>query len=254
MSEVKTVKNPKESEMTNEISKPEKINQSANHPSSTRISIFDNEGKEIKKTKLPEKIFNVEANNKLIHQAIVAIMANSRQSNAHTKTRAEVSGGGAKPWKQKGTGRARAGSTRSPLWVGGGITFGPRNDRNYTQDLTKKMRRKALFMALTTKANDNKIIVVDDFKMEAPKTKQMIEILAKLPAKDGTVLVVLPESDINVELSASNIPYVKAIHLSSLNILELARYEYLLTTEAGLKAIEELFAASDKPAKDSKES
>lgn len=208
--------------------------------------ILDTKGKETKKIKVIDSIFNVTAKPSLIKQAVLCLLSNSRQSNAHTKTRGEVRGGGRKPWKQKGTGRARAGSSRSPIWSGGGITFGPRNTSNFSKQINQKMRRKALFAALTDRYTNKKLIIIEDFTIKEPKTKTLISILENLPCAKNSVLIILPENNINLELSANNLEYVKIIHLSSLNILDILRYEYLLTTEAGMKAMEKLFSDSDK--------
>ncbi len=208
----------------------------------SQINVLDLQGKQVSKVNLNETIFTIETNKKLIHQAVVCQLANARQSNAHTKTRGEVRGGGAKPWKQKGTGRARAGSSNSPIWVGGGIAFGPRNNRNFSQMINKKMKRKALFMALSDKVTENKFIVTKDLIIKEPKTKLMIEILNTLPTSDGTVLIVIEEINDNLQLASKNIPYVKLVKLSSLNIVDVLKFNYILTTVSGLKAIENHFS------------
>lgn len=217
----------------------------------SQVTIYDNSGKDISKIKLSDDIFAIDLNSDLIHQAIVRQLANSRQSNAHTKTRGEVAGGGAKPWRQKGTGRARAGSTRSPIWIGGGTVFGPRNERNYSKMINKKMRQKAFLMALSAKASDKKLIIIKDFEFDQPKTKNMVELLNNLPIKNNSVLIVLHESNPTIEFSTSNLPLVKTIHISSLNILDLAKYEYLLLTEEGLKTLQERFGQVELESKES---
>ena len=211
----------------------------------SQINVIDLKGKEVSKVNLNDSIFKVEKNDTLIHQAVVCQLANARQSNAHTKTRGEVAGGGAKPWKQKGTGRARAGSSNSPIWVGGGITFGPRNTTNYSQMINKKMKRKALLMALSDKVTDKKFIVTENLDIAQPKTKLLIEILNTLPTSDGTVLIVLDEANKNIELAAGNIPYIKSIKISSLNIMDVLKYDYILTSKQGLSVIETHFSESE---------
>lgn len=213
--------------------------------SKSQIDVLDLKGAKASKVKLGE-IFHTEKKDQLIHQAVVCQLANQRQSNAHTKTRGEVRGGGAKPWKQKGTGRARAGSSNSPVWVGGGTVFGPRNDRNYSLMINKKMKRKALFMVLSDKVANDKFIVTENLDIKEPKTKLLVEILDTLPTSDGTVLIVLEDTNTNLELAAANIPYVKTIKLSSLNILDVLKFDYLLTSKDGLKAIENQFSQTDE--------
>lgn len=219
----------------------------------SQVEIYDIKGAKVGKAKLPDAIFAVKTNANLLRQAAIAQLANSRQSTAHTKTRGEVSGGGRKPWRQKGTGKARAGSSRSPIWVGGGITFGPRSDRNYTQSLTKKMRRLALFMALADKSQSEHLIIIKDLTLDKPKTRVMNEILGNLPTKDGSVLIVMEESEPTIEVASANLPQVKTIHLSSLNLLDILQHDYLLLTQKCLQALENHFIKTDEaPAKPEK--
>ena len=150
------------------------------------VKTYDQTGKEVGQTRLPLEIFGVKMNQDVVHRVVLAQRANQRQITAHTKDRSEVRGGGKKPWRQKGTGRARHGSIRSPLWRGGGVTFGPRKERNFKQKINKKMRRKALFMVLSAKAKDNLLVILSDLKLEKPKTKLMAEVLKQLPAKDSS--------------------------------------------------------------------
>lgn len=211
----------------------------------SQIDIFDTKGKQVDKVKLNDAIFNIKTNDKLIHQATVCQLANARQANAHTKTRGEVAGGGAKPWKQKGTGRARAGSSNSPIWIGGGTAFGPRNDRNYSLLINKKMKKKALLMVLSDKFSSKKLIVAKDLTVEEPKTKLLNQILDTLPTSDGTILIFLPEHNTNLELAAANLPFVKTMLTNGLNIIDILRYDYLLTTPEGLKSLESTFLGLD---------
>src|SRR3989344_7485703 len=162
--------------------------------------LYNQEGKEVGKLELPEYVFNLPWNADLVHQVSVSMMANIRMPLAHAKTRGEVRGGGKKQWRQKGTGRARHGSIRSPLWRGGGITFGPRTEKVFERDIPKKMRRKALFMVLSQKAKDKQLVVLDKFSAEKPKTKEIAKTFNKLPMKGGTVLISLPKYDKNIYL------------------------------------------------------
>ncbi len=221
----------------------------------SQVKIYDLQGQEKGKIKLNKAVFGLEKNDQLIHQAVVCVLANNRQANAHTKTRGEIAGGGAKPWKQKGTGRARAGSSRSPIWSGGGTVFGPRNDRNYSQKLNKKMRRKALLMTLSDKVSNKKLVILDSVAIDEPKTKLVVTALDVLPTSDGTVLAILPNHEENFELASSNVPYIKTIKLDSINIVDVLKYDYILTTEAGIKKIEETFTSeiTDHEDEDKKE-
>jgi len=205
------------------------------------IDTYDQTGKKIGQTLLPKEIFEVPINPDLVHQVVVSQMANRRKVIANTKTRAEVRGGGRKPWRQKGTGRARAGSIRSPLWRGGGVTFGPRKERVFKKRVAKKMRRKALFMVLSAKAKENLLILLDKLKLEKPKTKLMAEILKKLPSKEKSSLIALPEIDKNLILAARNIPKVETIQAKDLNCLDLLSFKYLIMPKESIKVIKETF-------------
>src|SRR4030042_1252343 len=181
---------------------------------------------------LPAEVFGLKLNKDLVHQAVVAQMANSRQVIAHTKTRAEVSGGGKKPWRQKGTGRASHGSIRSPIWIGGGVTFGPTKERNFSKKINKKMRRKALLMVLSGKAKDNELVVLDDLKLSEPKTKLMDKVIASLvrvkkDIKKGA-LIALGQKDDNVIKAVKNIPKINTIGINSLNVVDVLSKKYLV--------------------------
>lgn len=189
--------------------------------------IYNLEGKETGKVKLPAEIFDLEMNSDLIHQAVIAQTANQRQVLAHTKDRGEVRGGGKKPWRQKGTGRARHGSIRSPLWKGGGITFGPTKERVFKKKINRKMKRKALFMVLSTKAKNNQIIILEELKIEQPKTKEMIKLIDKLiPEKKRNLLIIA--DDLKIIRAAKNISGIKILKPNNINILDLLKYKYLL--------------------------
>jgi large subunit ribosomal protein L4 len=189
---------------------------------------------------LNEAIFGVKSRPHLLHQAVVMQLANRRAGSASTKSKGMVRGGGKKPWRQKGTGRARAGSIRSPLWVGGGTVFGPQ-PRDYSYRMPRTARREALFSALSAKQRDGKLIVVDKLELDQPKTKQMVQALAGL--KVESALVVIPRADANIERAARNLPKVKVLRVEGLNVYDLLRYEHLILTESALKALEERWVA-----------
>ena len=206
-----------------------------------KIKVFNQNKEEKGEIELPKEIFEIEVNSDLIYQVVLAQRGNRRQGTAQAKMRGEVRGGGRKPWRQKGTGRARHGSTRSPLWRGGGVTFGPRADKNYKKRIPKKMGRKALFMVLSAKAKENLILVLDKLEFEKPKTKQMAEILNKLFLKQGSGLIALSKIDKNLILSIRNISKTDSIQAKDLNALDLLSYKYLVISEAGIKKIKETF-------------
>lgn len=189
---------------------------------------------------LPKDIFQVPMNADLVHQVVISHTANQRQVSAHTKDRSKVRGGGRKPWRQKGTGRARAGSIRSPLWKGGGVTGGPTNEKNYTRDIPKKMKRKALFMVLSEKAKNNLLVVIEKIDMEKPKTQVMATMINKLPVGKGSRLV-LSHDGKNVFLAARNIANTGVLEARNLNIVDLLNYKYLITSKDGIKQIETTF-------------
>lgn len=206
-----------------------------------KIKLFSVNNKSEKTVEASDKIFAVVLNPNLISQDVQRILANKRNAIASTKDRGQVSGGGRKPFKQKGTGNARAGSNRSPLWRGGGITFGPDSSRNYQKRLPQKMRRKALLMILSEKLREKKLIVVEKIDFVKISTKLVQEFLEKMPIQEGKILIVLAKTNINLELSAANLPYLKVVTISGLNILDLMKYDYLLTDEEGVLAIEKQF-------------
>ncbi|MBI5071747.1 50S ribosomal protein L4 [Candidatus Falkowbacteria bacterium] len=203
-----------------------------------KVKVYNMSGEVVGEEKLDPALFEVEAKEGLIHQAVVAQMANRRQVLAHTKDRGEVSGGGIKPWKQKGTGRARQGSIRSPLWVGGGVVFGPRNDRNFHQKINKKMKRKALLMCLSDRAKEEKIVVLDKLELDNFKTKKFLEILNKLPNKDKKTLLILVDNDKKIIKSAANLPRLKTIESVNLNVVDVLNHEYLMLPLATLQAVQ----------------
>lgn len=188
---------------------------------------------------LNEAIFGAKPRTHLLHQAVVMQLANRRTGSAATKSKGFVSGGGKKPWRQKGTGRARAGSIRSPIWVGGGTVFGPQ-PRDYSYRMPRTARREALLSALSLKKRENKVIVVDKFELEQAKTKLMVQALAEL--KVASVLLVIPQADAKIERSARNLPKVKVLRVEGLNVYDLLRYEHLILTDDALKILQEKLA------------
>jgi large subunit ribosomal protein L4 len=206
-----------------------------------KFDLYNQKGEVAGSVTLPKEIFEVEFNADLVHQVSVSLSANKRQISAHAKIRGEVRGGGKKPWRQKGTGRARAGSNRSPIWKGGGVTHGPRNDRIFAVEIPKKMRRKALLMVLSEKANSKTLIVLDKIELEKGKTKEMAKYLLKLPCKNTTTLIAMPGYDEKVFLASRNIKKTDIDDARNLNVLDLLNHKYLLLTKDIIKTIEKTF-------------
>ena len=205
-----------------------------------KIDVYNIEGKKVSTIELNDNVFGIKPNEKVVHSALVNYMANQRQGTASTKTRAEVSGGGRKPWKQKGTGRARQGSTRSPQWIKGGIALGPK-PRDYRYTINKKERRLAIKSVLSSKVLENNLVVVDKLQFEEIITKQMVSALTNLKV-EGKTLVVLPEKNLNVQKSAKNIENVKTTLTNTINVYDLLKYNKLLLTVDSVKALEEVYA------------
>jgi large subunit ribosomal protein L4 len=206
-----------------------------------KADVYNQKGEITGSTNLPKEIFEVNFNSDLVHQVAISFMANKRQTLAHTKTRGEVRGGGKKPWKQKGTGRARHGSNRSPIWRGGGITFGPRTDKVFEREIPKKMRRKALLMVLGQKLKDKELLILDKIELEIGKTKEISSTLSKLPCKEQKTLIALPNYDKKIFLATRNIKKVLTEDARNLNVLELLNYKYLLMPKETIKTIEKTF-------------
>jgi len=206
-----------------------------------KVTVYNQKGEKVGTISLNPNLFAVPEKPDLIHQAVVYQQTAGRKSIASTKTRAEVRGGGRKPWRQKGTGRARAGSIRSPIWRGGGVVFGPTKERNFKKEMPKKMRRLALFSALSNKLKTNKMILLDKLEFKDIKTKQVEKMLNKLPIKEGTILTVTSKLDPKVELSCHNLPYLKTLQANALNIVDILKYDWLLLTEETVKKIEETY-------------
>ena len=203
------------------------------------VSVFNIEGNEVGTIELSDAVFGVEINDHLVHMAVVSQLANKRQGTQKAKTRSEVSGGGRKPWRQKGTGHARQGSTRSPQWTGGGVVFAP-VPRDYSFKMNKKEKRAALKSALTSRVAEKKFIVVDEIKFDEIKTKKFQEVLNNL--KVDKALVVLEDENKNVELSARNIADVKTAHTNTINVFDVLKYNTVIATKAAVASIEEVYA------------
>ena len=203
------------------------------------VSVYNMEGNEVGKMDLNDAVFGVEVNEHLVHMAVVAQLANNRQGTQKAKTRSEVSGGGRKPWRQKGTGHARQGSTRAPQWTGGGIVFAP-TPRDYTIRLNKKEKRAALKSALTSRVLENKFIVVDELKLDEIKTKKFQNVLNNL--KVNKALVVVDENSDNVVKSAKNIQSVKTAYVNTINVYDILKYNTVVATKTAVANIEEVYA------------
>ena len=203
------------------------------------VSVYNIEGKEVGTIDLNDAVFGVEVNEHLVHMAVVSQLANKRQGTQKAKTRSEVSGGGRKPWRQKGTGHARQGSTRAPQWTGGGVVFAP-TPRDYSFKLNKKERRAALKSALTSRVEEKKFIVVDVINFDEIKTKKFQDVLNNLSVSKA--LVVLEDGNKNAELSARNIADVKTAKTNTINVYDILKYNTVIATKAAVQAIEEVYA------------
>ena len=203
------------------------------------VSVYNIEGKEVGTIDLNDAVFGVEVNEHLVHMAVVSQLANKRQGTQKAKTRSEVSGGGKKPWRQKGTGHARQGSTRAPQWTGGGVVFAP-TPRDYSFKLNKKERRAALKSALTSRVEEKKFIVVDEINFDEIKTKKFQDVLNNLSVSKA--LVVLEDGNKNAELSARNIADVKTAKTNTINVYDILKYNTVIATKAAVQAIEEVYA------------
>ena len=203
------------------------------------VKVYNMEGKEVSSLELNDSVFGVEINTHLMHMAVVSQLANKRQGTQSAKTRAEVRGGGRKPWRQKGTGHARQGSTRSPQWKGGGVVFAPK-PRDYSFKMNKKEKSLALKSALTSRVNESKFIVLDDLKFDEIKTKKMVNVLDNL--KVSKALVVLDKKDENTILSARNLPEVTTVMSNALNVYDILKYDTMVITKDAVAQIEEVYA------------
>ena len=205
-----------------------------------KIDVYNIEGKKVSNIELADSVFGIEPNEKIVHSVLVNYLANQRQGTSNTKTRAEVAGGGRKPWKQKGTGRARQGRIRAPQWFKGGIALGPK-PRDYSYRLNKKERRLAIRSVLSSKVLENNLVVVDAMNFDAIKTKNMVSALSNLKI-EGKTLIVLPEKNENVQKSARNIEGVKTSLVNTINVYDLLKYNKLILTVDAVKNLEEVYA------------
>ncbi len=205
-----------------------------------KAALYNIEGEQIDNIELKDEIFAVKVNTDAMHRVVKMILANKRQGTQSTLTRAEVRGGGRKPWRQKGTGRARHGSIRSPQWTHGGVVFAPK-PRSFRYTLPKKVRQLAMKSALTTKVNDNDLIVLDELEFDAPKTKQMISVLENLKV-NNKAMIVLSEKNENVEKSARNIPNIKTALVNTLNVYDILNYDKFIITKSAIEKVEEVYA------------
>lgn len=201
-----------------------------------KYPVYNIEGKETDSVLLPEDIFEVEMNDDLVHQVMVLQSSNRRQNTADTKDRAETRGGGKKPWRQKGTGRARHGSSRSPIWKGGGVTFGPTDERNYKKKINKKTKKKALYMVLSSKAKNRSLYIIDSFDSIVPKTKEMAKVLKNLKIEKSVIVAPLSNNE-TVFRACRNIPGVLIMPILDLNVLDLLSFKDLILTKDGIKNI-----------------
>ena len=204
-----------------------------------KVSVYNMEGNEVEQIELSDAVFGVEVNEHLVHQAVIQHLANSRQGTQKAKTRSEVSGGGRKPWRQKGTGHARQGSTRSPQWKGGGVVFAP-VPRDYSQKMNKKEKRLAIKSVLTEKVADNKFVVLDELKFDEIKTKKMEAVLKNLNVENA--LIIVGEDSENVVLSARNLSDVATIAPNCINVYDMLKYNTVIATKSSVAAIEEVYA------------
>ena len=206
----------------------------------SKVEMLNLNGEKVKEIKINDKVWGIEPNDAVLHNAIILAMANSRQASASTKTRDEVSGGGRKPWRQKGTGNARQGSIRAPQWRGGGVVFGPNPNRNYSKKQNKKERRLAVLSALSYKVLDKELIVLDNLSFETNKTKEMVNLLTSLNIRNNKVLVVVEELNDNLVLSARNLPNVKMVTFREVNAYDLVSADNMVITENALVKLEEV--------------
>jgi large subunit ribosomal protein L4 len=217
---------------------------------STKIKVYNQKAEEAGEIKLSDKIFKIEVNEALVHQAMVAQMSNERQVLAHTKSRSEVRGGGKKPWRQKGTGRARAGSSRSPIWIGGGVTFGPKKDRNFSKNINKKMKQKAIFMVLSDRLLSNKLAIIEKIDIKEYKTKDIDKTIKNFEEKvikedikknKRSVLLINDKKDDKIKYSSRNLEGLKTINTENINILDLLKYRNLVITKKTIEKLEKIY-------------
>ncbi|MBU0569483.1 MAG: 50S ribosomal protein L4 [Candidatus Uhrbacteria bacterium] len=206
-----------------------------------KVKVYNQEGKATGEVELKPELFEVVANPAVIHQVVIALQAGMRDPIAHAKGRGEVSGGGRKPWRQKGTGRARAGSSRSPLWKGGGVTFGPTKDRNFSKKVNRKVKQKALAMSLSDKVANDRFIVVESLKLPELKTKAFVDLYSKLPVSGKKTLVITGPTDKEIQRAVNNVPKVDMIGAVSLNVVAVLDHEYILLAKETIEQINKTY-------------
>jgi len=211
-----------------------------------KVNVYNSEGKAVGEKELSSDVFGVKVKPTVVHEVMVGLMASSRQPLAHTKVRGEVRGGGRKPWRQKGTGRARQGSIRSPQWKGGAVIFGPRNERNYDKKINAKVKKQALRMALSDKLANDRLVIVDELTIPAGKTRELAAVMSKLPVGDKKSVAVVPARDEMLARSAKNLVKVNLVTTHSLGLMDLLKAEYLVLTSAAVEKLEEKYAKSAK--------
>jgi len=209
-----------------------------------KIDVYNQKGEKTGQAELPKEIFDVKVVPDLLHQVVVSQMANRRQGTAHTKDRGDVHGGGKKPWRQKGTGRARHGSIRSPLWKGGGVTFGPTKDKVYEKKIPKMLRKKAVLMVLSAKAQNQFLILLNDLKFPAKKTKEVAQVLKNLPCKGQTALIASAAYDADLLRAAQNIPQIAVCSIQDFNAMDLLSFKYLIMPGDGVDVLKTMFKKS----------
>ena len=207
-----------------------------------KTEVYNLEGKQVAEKELDEKLFGLEVNHDLVYQVAVAQSANKRQANAHTKTKGEVRGGGRKPWKQKGTGNARTGSIRNPIWRGGGIIFGPRNERNFKRKINKKMRREAFWEVLSSKLKDQELKLVESFELKGPATGKISKFLEKMKAQDKSVLILTEKKNSNLALSIKNVQRVKNCLAGDISMLDLLNNKFVMLEVGALEYYNKKYA------------
>ena len=205
-----------------------------------KVKLYNMEGKIVGEKELNAAVFGVAVKPTIVHEVMVGLMANARKPFAHTKTRGDVSGGGKKPWKQKGTGRARHGSIRSPIWVGGGITFGPRKERNYTKKINRKVKKLAVRMSLSDKVASERIVLLDTLSLKEGKTKEIAALLGKLPVK-GKVIVVLPTRNVLVARSIKNLEDIRLVGVKNLGLLDVLKADFMIATPDAASQLETIY-------------
>lgn len=206
-----------------------------------KVALYNKDGKQVGDIELSDDVFGIEPNEHVVHDAIVMQQASQRQGTHKVKGRSEVRGGGAKPWRQKGTGRARHGSIRSPIWKGGGVVFGP-TPRKYGYNLPKKVRRLAIRSALSSKVKENELVVLEELKLDQPKTKEIVSLLGNLNVDRKALIVSMESADGNIALSSRNIPGVKHVSAEGINVLDVVGYDKLILTKDAVQKVEEVLA------------